>query len=235
MVNGITIIIPTLNEAEGIGLVIEEIRKCLEDPCILVIDANSSDGTQHIAAQLGAQIITQKDKGKGRAIAQSIRYINPKTKYVVIIDGDYTYPAYYIHEMIKLLEKNPEIGMVTGERFGKQYNFSKHFLIDLYHFGNDLLKIIHRLLNNVNMRDPFTGFRVIRYCYFKDFKPKAKGFDIEVEINHYINKKARIIELPIEYRPRLGRKKLRIRDGVIIFMRMLVMLLEDLILASGDK
>jgi dolichol-phosphate mannosyltransferase len=231
----ITIVIPTLNERGGIILVIKEIRECLEDPQILVIDANSSNGTQQIAARLGAQVVTQKGRGKGRAIAQSILYINPKTKYVVIIDGDYTYPSYYIPAMIRLLEKNAEIGMVTGDRFSKHHSFSNHLPADLYHFGNDLLKIMHRLLNKVNMRDPLTGFRVIRYCYFKDFKPRAKGFDIEVELNHYINKKARIIELPIEYRPRIGRKKLRIRDGIIIFVRILVMLLEELFLTSGDS
>ncbi|MEM2195280.1 MAG: glycosyltransferase family 2 protein [Candidatus Methanomethylicia archaeon] len=231
----ITIIIPTLNEAEGIMLVIKEIRECLEDPHILVIDAKSNDGTPQIAARLNAQVVIQEDRGKGRAIAQSIRYINPKTKYVVIIDGDYTYPAYYIPKMIKLLEKNTEIGMVTGDRFSKHHNFSKHPPTDLHHFGNCLLKLMHRLLNKVKMRDPLTGFRVIRYHYFKDFKPKAKGFDIEVELNYYINKKTKIIELPIEYRPRVGLKKLRIRDGFIIFMRIFAMMLEDLIKLPGRE
>jgi dolichol-phosphate mannosyltransferase len=51
-------------------------------------------------------------------------------------------------------------------------------------------------------------------------KLKSKGFDIEAELNAIIEKRGyKIIEIPIEYRSRLGEKKLRVRDGLGIMRR----------------
>ena len=41
-------------------------------------------------------------------------------KYVTLIDADYTYPPKYLASMIKILEENPKIGMVCGNRLNNQ-------------------------------------------------------------------------------------------------------------------
>ena len=43
--------------------------------------------------------------------------MNLSVDYVVITDADYTYPAEYVTEMIRILEENPHVGMVCGNRF----------------------------------------------------------------------------------------------------------------------
>ena len=54
----------------------------------------------------------------------------------------------------------------------------------------------------------------------KDWEPKSKGFDIEAEMNHRVeNKGYKIVEIPIQYRSRVGDKKLKLRDGLTIFKR----------------
>jgi len=56
----------------------------------------------------------------------------------------------------------------------------------------------------------------------KNWEPKSKGFDIEAEINHRVEKKGyRIVEIPIQYRNRVGAKKLRLRHGFTILRRIL--------------
>ncbi len=52
---------------------------------------------------------------------------------------------------------------------------------------------------------------------------KSKGFDMEVELNHRVEREGfGIVEVPIQYRARLGEKKLGVRHGAEILMRMIV-------------
>jgi len=227
----ITVIIPTLNEAEGVEPTIREIQKALNNVEILVIDGNSLDETPYISKRLGAKLVLQKGSGKGQAIAQAISHLSEHTKYVVIIDGDYTYPARHIPKMISILEKDPQVGMVTGDRFSPQ-KFSVHFKNVIFdppfYFGNIFLKLAHWALNGIRMKDPLSGLRVIRYDVLKEFRPKARGFDIEVEINRYIKQiGVKNYELSIGYRQRLGKKKLRMPHGVLILARIVAMAVED--------
>ena len=237
----VSVIIPTLNEGPGIGPTIEEVVEHLSDPEVIVVDANSVDDTPKIAAHMGAKVITQQDLGKAKAITQALRRIDQNIRYLVIIDGDFTYPANHIPKMIEILEKNADIGMVTGNRFSNPKEFIAHFrkiVSDRYCLGNQILAIMHRILNRVMMKDPLTGIRVIRFDLLKDVKIKAKSFDIEVELNNYIKRKgSKIIEIPIKYRLRLGKKKLQVRDGFTIFVRMATMALEDIsrLLQSSAK
>jgi hypothetical protein len=79
------------------------------------------------------------------------------------------------------------------------------------------------MLNGVALRDPLTGLRVIRAEILKDWSVKSKGFDVEVELNHQVERKGfEIIEVPIKYRQRLGEKKLKIKHGATILKRILL-------------
>jgi dolichol-phosphate mannosyltransferase len=52
---------------------------------------------------------------------------------------------------------------------------------------------------------------------------KSKGFDVEVELNHQVEREGfGIVEVPIKYRERLGEKKLGIKHGVEILRRMIL-------------
>ncbi len=78
----------------------------------------------------------------------------------------------------------------------------------------------HRVLNGVDMNDPLTGLRVVRWRILKGWKPRSKGFDIEAELNHRVERYGyEIEEVPIPYRTRLGEKKLKLRHGLVIFRR----------------
>jgi hypothetical protein len=60
----------------------------------------------------------------------------------------------------------------------------------------------------------------MRWEILKGWKPKSKGFDIEAEMNHRVERKGyEIVELSIPYRARLGQKKLRLMDGFAILKR----------------
>ena len=114
------VIVAALNEEAGIGLTIAELKDNLDSPHILVVDGHSRDRTVEIAKNLGVDVAFQDGVGKGDAIVKALKLTNPAVEYVVLIDADFTYPAKHVPEMIKILEQNPEVGMVCGNRFNSQ-------------------------------------------------------------------------------------------------------------------
>jgi dolichol-phosphate mannosyltransferase len=214
-------IIAALNEEEGIGLTIQELYRYLDNPHVLVVDGRSVDRTVEIAKNFNAAIVFQGGKGKGDALACAIREVTSDFEYVVLTDADYTYPAEFVPEMIKILDENPRIGMVCGNRFNSHMNLDA--MRNMFHFGNRLLAFTHNIMNGVALRDPLTGLRVIRWRILKEWVPRSKGFDIEVELNHHVERQGYSIkEIDIPYRPRLGEKKLKLKHGITIMRRILL-------------
>ena len=69
-------------------------------------------------------------------------------------------------------------------------------------------------MNGFKLEDPLSGLRVVRKEILEGWKPKSKGFDVEAEMNYRVEQKGfGIIEIPINYRARLGEKKLKLRHG----------------------
>ena len=217
----IIVLLAALNEEQGIGSTIKELRHFVGDVRLLVIDGKSEDKTIEIAKKFNSEIIEQYGKGKGDAIAQGIKLADFLGKYVVIIDADFTYPAEFIPQMVKILDERPEVGMVCGCRFNNKY--SMEGMKNKYLIGNRILAFSHNLLNGVHLNDPLTGLRVVRWDILRKWRPKSVGFDIEVELNHFIERQGYgIVEVPIGLRHRLGEKKLGILDGLTILKRIIL-------------
>jgi dolichol-phosphate hexosyltransferase len=215
------VIIAALNEEEGIGLTITEMMDVLDNPQVIVIDGKSTDRTCEIAKNLGANVVCQNGKGKGDALAKALENIEPQAEYVVITDADFTYPAKSVPKMIQILQQNPEIGMVCGNRFNGKVDSKA--LRPVFALGNRLIAFVHNILNGIQLQDPLTGLRVIRANILKEWKVKSKGFDIEVELNQQVDRSGyKIVEIPIQYRQRLGEKKLGLKHSAEIFKRMML-------------
>jgi len=217
----IAVIIAALNEEEGIGPTLDELSEILYDPYYLVVDGNSADRTVDIAKDSGAEVFMQEGRGKGTAISQALEYVHNDPEYVVFVDADFTYPAKYVLDMIRILEEKPHVGMVLGNRFN--HMLTPAAIKNPFYAGNRFLAIAQWILNGVDLNDPLTGLRVVRWKILKGWKPKSKGFDIEAEMNHHVERRGyQIAEISIPYRPRLGEKKLKLRDGFRIFKRILI-------------
>jgi glycosyltransferase involved in cell wall biosynthesis len=215
------VIMAALNEEQGIGPTLLELKKTLRNPQILVVDGRSTDRTVEIAKSMGADVVLQDGLGKGDAIAKAIKHSNLTVDYVVITDADYTYPAKHVPEMIQILEKNPDVGMVCGNRFNGYLDLKG--LNGFFYLGNRFIGFTQNLLNGVWLADPLTGLRALRAEILRHWKVKSKGFDVEVELNHHVKLEGfGIAEIPIKYRERLGEKKLGVRHGAEIFKRIML-------------
>ena len=215
------VIIAALNEEPGIRATLSDLKAHLHNPKILVVDGKSHDRTVEIAKNEGADVIYQDGKGKGDAIMKAIQHVDLTLDHVVLTDADYTYPAENIPRMVKILQQNPNVGMVCGNRFeGLPDEMAWQ---GAFHFGNRLLSFAHNMLNGVALRDPLTGLRAVRAEIMRGWTVKSKGFDVEVELNHQVERRGfTIVEIPIKYRPRLGEKKLQMKHGVTILRRIML-------------
>ena len=85
-----------------------------------------------------------------------------------------------------------------------------------------MLAFAQLILNRVRLGDPLSGLRIVRSEILDDWQPRSKGFDVEAEMNAIVGRSGyKIVEIPIDYRSRLGEKKLKLRHGLGIMKRIL--------------
>jgi len=213
----ICIILPALNEELTIGKVIDEIpRQALEyegyQVEVVVVDNNSVDRTKEVAQAKGVRVISEPRRGKGRAVRTALASV--KGDFVFMLDADYTYPATYIRDMLKILCQ--DYSVVIGSRLrGRR---EKGAMRRLNLFGNFLLSFIASVLYRTRTSDLCSGYWGMRGEVIPELKLLADGFQLEVELFTQLAKKGyRIGEVPIYYRRREAKTKLsRIKDGIRI-------------------
>jgi glycosyltransferase involved in cell wall biosynthesis len=212
----ILIILPTLDEEPTIGRVIDEIpRKALEGAGykvrVLVVDGNSTDRTREIAEAKGASTIIERRRGKGIAVSRALSTL--KADFIFMLDADFTYPAGYIPDMLKLLESHQA---VIGSRMRGRRERGAMSRLNLA--GNYLLSLIATVFYGKKISDVCSGFWGFRGEVVKNLHLRASAFDLEAEIFSQLARRGySIAEIPVDYRRRLSPPKLRsLRDGTRI-------------------
>lgn len=219
----VCIILPTLNEEEAIGKVIDEIpRETLKgngyDVSVMVVDGNSTDKTRQIAGDKGAQVIIEPRKGKGRGMRTAFEQV--KADFVFMLDADYTYPATYIPDIIAILEQGYSV--VIGSRLKGEREEGAMSRLNVV--GNRLLTLMANLLYRGRTSDLCTGYWSFRGEVIPDLHLEADGFDFEAELFTQVSKKRySMAEIPIYYRRRQTEPKLNsLRDGIKIGWSLIV-------------
>jgi len=205
----ITVIIPTLNEEEAIGKVIDSIPE-KEKMEILIVDGFSTDRTVEIARSKGAKVVFEKRKGYGRAYKTGFK--EAKGDVIVTLDGDLTYPAEKIPELVRLLEEK-DVDFISCDRLSL---LQKRAMSRKHRFGNWVLKTVANLLFGLKLKDSQSGMWVFKKEVLEKIKLTSDGMSLseEIKIEAFKNPDIRAIEVPIEYRPRVGEIKLNSwRDG----------------------
>jgi glycosyltransferase involved in cell wall biosynthesis len=206
----LTVIIPTLNEETGIGLVLRELNQALQAfPYeVLVVDGHSLDDTRKIARHFGAQVLVEPRRGYGRAYLTG--FGAAKAPILVTLDGDFTYPALAIPRLVNIL-KEQHLDFISADR--SPFITSTMSLPRI--IGNHLLSTLVRLLFAIDLRDSQSGMWILRKAILPMILPNINNmsFSQEIKIRAHLFSKAR--EVPIIYRNRHGTTKLHaLRDGV---------------------
>jgi len=206
----VSVVIPTLNEEESIGHVLDKIpRDSRYEWEIIIVDGDSKDRTREIAKEKGAKVIVEKRKGYGRAYKTG--FAAATGDIIVTLDGDDTYPAEKIPELVDYLLKN-DLDFISCERFSKM---QKGAMSTTHKFGNWVLTITTRILFGVKIKDSQSGMWIFRRRILKDLNLTSDGMPFSEEIKIEAWRRFRCEEVPIEYRERKGEVKLNTwRDGL---------------------
>jgi glycosyltransferase involved in cell wall biosynthesis len=220
----LSVLIPTLNEEEAIGPVLDECLSVLKGlPLkseIIIVDGDSHDKTREIAQEKGARIILEKRKGKGIGVKTAFQHIT--STYTVMLDGDYTYDPGDIPKMLEPLQKGADY--VLGHR-----QYQKGSMTALNSIGNNLITMLVYVLHGVRVSDVCTGYWAFKkdvVTFLKDID--AVGFDLEVSmLVRAFHAGFSVAEVPVTYRPRKGKAKLHPLKGGISIVGAVVRMLRD--------
>lgn len=195
----IAVLIPCYNEAVTIGRVIDDFRAELPEADIYVYDNNSDDGSDKIAKAHGAHVRYEHRQGKGNVTRQMFREI--EADCYVMVDGDDTYDAAAVHDMIAPVLAN-DADMVVGDRISNG-SYGEENSRPFHTFGNTMVRGLINHLYKAGINDIMSGYRAFSRSFVKTYPVISHGFEVETEMTiHCLDKGFRIVQVPFEYRNR---------------------------------
>lgn len=205
----ITVIIPCLNEEQGIEQVLQRMPKFVDE--VIVVDNGSTDRTSEIARSLGAKVIREDVRGYGRSYKTGLA--SAGGDIIVTLDGDHSYPPDAISYLLEAFF-HLEADFLNASRFPVRDHAAMSFK---HKIGNLILSLAMSLLYFRWVRDSQSGMWVFRRSILKDMKLVSDGmaFSEEIKIEALKNPRVRFDEISIVYSSRLGEIKLNPwRDGL---------------------
>jgi glycosyltransferase involved in cell wall biosynthesis len=195
------VVIPALDEAQAISHVLGEVPAWVRQ--VIVVDNGSSDATAEIAASAGAQVVREEQRGYGFACLAGLAALHAPD-VVVFLDGDYSdYPA----EMECLLApiSAGQADLVVGSRLAG--TMVPGAMLWHAYLGNRLLAWMVRAVTGFQVTD-IGPFRAITWRCLNalEMKEGRYGWTLEMMLKA-AHRGYRMLEVPVSYRPRLGRSK----------------------------
>jgi glycosyltransferase involved in cell wall biosynthesis len=204
----ITVIIPCLNEEQGIEKVLRRLPEFVDQT--IVVDNGSTDRTSDVARALGAEVIREDVRGYGRAYKRG--FAGATGDIIITLDGDHSYPAdalaYLLEAFLHL-----DVDFLNASRFPVR---DRHAMSFKHKFGNLVLSLAMSVLYFRWVRDSQSGMWVFRRSILRHMRLVADGmaFSEEIKIEALKSNRIRFTEISIQYTSRLGEIKLNPwRDG----------------------
>ena len=201
--------LPTYDERENLGPMIEAILAAVPQVDVLVIDDNSPDGTGQLADQIAAgeprvKVLHRAGKeGLGRAYLAGFAWALARDYGLILeMDCDFSHDPRYLPGM---LAAAGEADLVLGSRYvegGGTVNWGA--LRKLISRGGSLYA---RTILGLTVRDLTGGFKCFRREVLAALpldQIKSDGYSFQIEMNFHAWKRGfRIVEIPIVFTDRL--------------------------------
>ncbi|HVS01105.1 MAG TPA: glycosyltransferase family 2 protein [Thermoanaerobaculia bacterium] len=211
----VSVIMPCLNEAEGVGVCVEKALRAMAglgvDGEVVVVDNGSTDGSPEIAAAAGARVVHETRRGYGSAYLRGFQ--EARGRYLVIGDADDTYDFTDIGRFLKpLVDDGADLVMgsrLKGTILPGAMPWSHRWI------GNPILSGMLRLLFGTRVSDSHCGMRALTRDAYERMHLRTTGMEFASEmVVNALRENLKIHEIPITYHPRIGESKLSgVRDA----------------------
>ncbi|MCZ7582922.1 MAG: glycosyltransferase [Deltaproteobacteria bacterium] len=197
----VAVVIPALDEAESIGLVLDDIPKDRVER-VVVADNGSRDATADIARAHGAEVVLETHRGYGAACLAGLAHLKADPPDAVLfLDAD---RSDYPEEASLLLDKIAEgYDLVIGSRARRA---EPGALLPQARFGNRLATFLIRLFWGTRFTD-LGPFRAVTWNTLERIAMADRDFGWTVEMQLKAARlKLRCAEVDVRYRKRHGDK-----------------------------
>ncbi len=156
----LSVVIPCLNEADSIEIVVGKAVRTMQEAGIagevVVADNGSTDGSPELAERAGARVVHESRKGYGSAYLAG--FGAARGTYILMGDADDTYDFTEIPRFLEPLERGAD--MVIGNRFAKIHKGAMPWLHR--YVGNPILTGLLNLFFRTGVSDAHCGMRAFR-------------------------------------------------------------------------
>ncbi|MGC9329075.1 MAG: glycosyltransferase family 2 protein [Candidatus Hinthialibacter sp.] len=222
---GVTIIIPVYNEADGIQSFLNDMQSfvdSIDSPTeVVIVNDGSTDATRELLRDVPFCVIHHEvNRGYGAAIKTGLEH--SRYEVIVIIDADGTYPPHEIH---RLCESIDQCDMAVGARTGPDA-----YIPWQRRPAKWLIRIFAGWMVRRSIPDLNSGLRAVRRSQAAPLcRLLPDGFSLTTTITiAFLSMGKRVRFLPIQYLKRAGKSKFHpITDTwnmILLILRTVVLL-----------
>ncbi|OGM25929.1 hypothetical protein A3D00_00945 [Candidatus Woesebacteria bacterium RIFCSPHIGHO2_02_FULL_38_9] len=241
----VVIVMPSYNEAENIGRMIEELFE-KEFPKIdktemhlLVVDDNSPDGTGEIVKRAmvkyrNLHLLEGTKQGLGWAYIRGMKYAMEKIRAdaVIEMDADFQHPPRFVKPMVEAYLEGADY--IIGSRYIKGGSVPREWALSrkaVSYFGNLFIRLV---LLKPGIHDLTTGFRLTRVKGVLDkidldnlMEPERFAYKVDL-LYQSIKNSGKVVEVPLEFAARTKEKsKFSLKEMVSTFKIAIILGIRD--------
>ena len=216
--NTLSVVIPALNEEDGISNIIERVltikaslaQAGVEELELIVVDDGSKDRTPEIIASYPEVVLVRHPVNRGYGAAIKTGFRRARGNLLAFLDADGTYPPESFPELCRpILEDGADL--VIGSRMAG----ADSDMPAVRRLGNTIFAGLVSVISNRHVTDSASGQRVLRSDILPNLYPLPDGLNFTpVMSTRAMHEQIKVVEVPITYSERLGRSKLSVvRDG----------------------
>jgi glycosyltransferase involved in cell wall biosynthesis len=223
----VSVVLPAYNEEDAVGSCIKSLNEAMFIDEIIAVDNNSKDSTAQEIQRTNAKYIFEPEQGYGAAITAGLRVATGDLIIMMEPDGTFS-----VDDILIFLAYSPRFSAVFGTRTSRDHIWDNAYMPRWVRFGNTLCaKMIELLFNAPSLSDVGCTFKLIDRpaldMIISELSVKGSHFSPHFMIR-VIRKKVPCIEIPVQYKPRIGRSKITggnviatVRLGLVMFFYIL--------------
>jgi glycosyltransferase involved in cell wall biosynthesis len=215
----LSVVIPALNEQDGIADILQRIlaiqealrRIGITGLEVIVVDDGSSDATGIIVQAIPWVRLISHSANRGYGAAIKTGFVQSSGELLAFLDADSTYPP---EQIVKLCEVaiREDADLVIGSR----RSGAESHMPFVRRIGNLIWSSLLSLIGDSRVEDPASGMRILRRNCLQQLYPLPNGLNFTpVMSTRALHEGLKVIEVPVPYRERSGQSKLSVvRDGM---------------------